>query len=215
MSAVDAWSIISSVVSVIIGVFAIWLSIYFFIQNKNTEKGVQTSLTKIETQADSLQKINAKWMDRLTRYVTENRPNPAQESMQLIKILTTFTNPISGSISGSTQQDSQEKLINEIFTCYIGLYFYVAQTNYWAQNYLPKASEFDAENEFHKVVKKIVDMSCLDFSHIAKILEGCDQQRLKSNSIAHLLNETQGFWRHRVMSAADMFVEQEKQEHPA
>ena len=207
----EVCSIVSSIVSVILAVFAVSLSIYFFVQTKNTEKGVTSSLTKIETQADSLQKINAKWMDRLTRYVTETRASPSDESIpQLIQILTQFPQMITANFTQAPHNETQENLVKEIYSSYIALYFYIAQTNYWSQFYLPEASEFDNEDEFHKLLKRIVDMSCTDFSHIAKILANCDQTKLKTNALAHLLDETKDFWRHHIRSTADCFIQREK-----
>lgn len=208
----EVWSIVSSVVSVILAVFAVALSIYFFVQTKNTEKEVTSSLTKIETQAESLQKINAKWMDRLTRYVTEPRPSQSEESIPLlIQILAQLPQTITASFTQVPQQNTQEQLVNEIYSSYIALYFYIAQTNYWSQYYLPNARDFDQANEFHNLVKRIVDMSCADFAHIAKILGNCDQAKLKANTLAHLLEETKDFWRFRIRSTADCFVEREKE----
>lgn len=208
----EVWSIVSSIVSVILGAFAIALSIYFFVQTKSTEKEVTSSLSKIETQADSLQKINAKWMDRLTRYVTEPRTNPTEESIPiLIQILSQLPQNITSSLTQAPQQNTQEQLVNEIYSSYIALYFYIAQTNYWSQFYLPNAHDFDQNNEFHTLVKRIVDMSNSDFNHIAKILSNCDQNKLKSNPLAHLLHETRDSWRLSVRSTADCFVEREKE----
>lgn len=81
MSTAEVWSVVSSIVSVILAVFAIGLSIYFFVETKNTEQRVTNSLAKIEAQAEGLQKLNAKWMDRLTRYVTEDRPAPTDPAV--------------------------------------------------------------------------------------------------------------------------------------
>jgi predicted PurR-regulated permease PerM len=208
----EVWSIVSSIVSVILAVFAVALAIYFFVQTKNTEKEITSLLTKIETQAESLQKINAKWMDRLTRYVTEPRPNQSEESIPLlIQILAQLPQTITASFTQAPQKDTQEQLVNEIYSSYIALYFYIAQTNYWSQFYLPNAHDFDQENEFHTLVKRIVDMSNEDFSHIAKILSNCDQNKLKSNPLAHLLYETRDSWRLSVRSTSDCFVKREKE----
>jgi len=211
MTPAEVLSIISSIVSIILALFAVALSIYFFVQTKNTEKNVTSSLSKIETQAESLQRINAKWMDRLTRYVTEPRSSPSEESIPLlIQILAQLPQTITASFTQSPQQNTQEQLVNEVYSSYIALYFYIAQTNYWSQFYLPNVSDFDHANEFHNLVKRIVDMSCTDFSHIAKLLSNCDQVKLKTNTLAHLLDETKEFWRFRIRSTADCFVEQGK-----
>lgn len=56
------------------------------------------------------------------------------------------------------------------------------------------------------LIKRIVDISCDDFAHVAKILGNCDQEKLKSNVLAHLLDETKDFWRYRIKSTACLSV---------
>ena len=68
---VEIWSIVSSIVSVILGFFAIVISLWFFMVSRKTEKDVSNALAEIKTQADMLQKISGKQLDRLTKYVTE------------------------------------------------------------------------------------------------------------------------------------------------
>ena len=116
MSAAEAWSIAASIVSVVLAVLAIILSIWFFILAKNSEKDVAGSLAKIETQAESLQKLNARWMDRLTRFVTEERPRPAEESIpQLIAILAQLPQTLTASLTQTPQRETQEQLVQVRF----------------------------------------------------------------------------------------------------
>ena len=83
MSSVEVWSIASSGVSIILAVLAMWFAFYVYDKGKNTDQSITNSLAKIESQAESLQKLSGKWMDRLTRYVTEHRPpGPLDESIQ-------------------------------------------------------------------------------------------------------------------------------------
>jgi len=56
----EIWSIVASIVSVVLAFFAIGISIWFFIVGRNTEKEVTNSLTQIKTQAEMLQKISGK-----------------------------------------------------------------------------------------------------------------------------------------------------------
>jgi hypothetical protein len=211
MTPAEIWSVVSSVVSVILAVFAMGLSIYFFVETKNTEQRVTNSLSKIEAQAEGLQKLNAKWMDRLTRYVTEDRPQPTDAAVpQLIQVLAQLPATLTATITQHPDRDTQARLVDEIHTAYIAMYFYIAQTNYWSQFYLPGAAEFDENDEFHKLVKRVVDMSEADFSHIAGILGKCDPERLYRNPLAHLLTETKDTWRNRVRSTAEVFVARER-----
>ena len=68
-------SIVGSIVSVIVGLVAISLAVYFYTQSKDTEGNVSTALASIQAQTEALQKLTGRWMDRLTRYATEARPS--------------------------------------------------------------------------------------------------------------------------------------------
>jgi len=205
----NTFSIAASIVSVILAVLAITFSILFFVLSKKTETQALSSLTKIETQADSLQKLTGRWMDRLTRYVTSERPSILDESFpQLLTILSQLPQAITATI---TQVPARETADDTIYSFYIILYFYTAQTNYWVQSFFPKASEFDDSNNFHQLVKRIIDMSHADFTTLAGILANLDQAKLSQNANAYLLNETKEFWRHNVRSTFDILIPQQKQ----
>ena len=66
-------NVTAAIVSIILGILAIVLSLWFYRQTKDTEKEVSRSLSKIETQAEMLQKITGKQLDRLTKFVTAPR----------------------------------------------------------------------------------------------------------------------------------------------
>ena len=68
MPSAELWSIVASIVSVVLGFLAIAMSVYFFVVGRKTEREVSNSLIKIETQADMLQKLSGRQMDRLTGY---------------------------------------------------------------------------------------------------------------------------------------------------
>ena len=211
MSPDEVWSVVSSVVSVILAVFSMGMAIYFFVQAKSSEQSVTNSLAKIEAQAESLQKLSAKWLDRLTRYVTEDHPRPADESLpQLIAVLAQLPQTITMQLTQHPQRDSQEKLLEELTSSYIAIYYYTALTNFWTQSYLPNAREFDSENEIHVLVRRLVDGSHADFVHMTGVLAGLDQSRIHANTLQNLVSETQEFWRHHVRSTADVFVQKEQ-----
>ena len=80
----NLWSLVSSVLSSVLALVAISLSLYFFVQSRNVQENVSTTLAEIKTQAGVLQKITFKQLDRLTRFVTER---PGQQSQQLDRLL--------------------------------------------------------------------------------------------------------------------------------
>lgn len=206
-SAVEIWSISASIVSVILGIMAIGISIYFFVINRNTESNVKSSLTKIETQADMLQKITGRQMDRLTKIVADQKPGGDQSAMvAMVKMLSELPQTITASLPRDPNTQNNEQLINELITCYIGLYFYSAQTNWWAQLMLPDADEFDPNNVIQTTAKRIVDLSASDFELMAKTLAKVDPAKLANSPVVHLLEETKGTWKDLVRTSSEVFI---------
>ena len=92
-------SIVSRAVSIILGLLAIALSVYFFVQSRNTERGVSNSLTKIETQAEMLSRLTSKQLDWLTKYVTEERlPSSEPQVLQIVMRLVELARPLTASL---------------------------------------------------------------------------------------------------------------------
>ena len=79
-------------------------------------------------------------------------------------------------------------LNKELISCDIGVYYYDALTNSWAQFYLPTVEELDQQNKFHILVQRAVDQSVADFTAMAQVLGRVDQQKLQQNSLTDLLN---------------------------
>lgn len=203
--------IIAGSVSVILGFLALFLSVIFFVKGRNTEKAVSNTLTEIRTQTQILQKITARQIDRFTKYFTEQKPQGADDTAQLISILAQLPNQLTSHLSETSQTGDFEVLMDDFIICCAVLYFYTAQTNYWCQSYLPSASEFDENNDFHKLTMRIVDMSAADFNLIANVLSKQDSSRIQKDSVSYeLMNETITYWRDTVKSSSQVFVEREK-----
>lgn len=209
---VEAWGMASNIVSMILAIMAMWFAFYIYDKGKATDQSITNSLSKIEAQAELLQKLSGKWMDRLTRYVTQERPpGPLDQTLpELVTVLATLPQAITMQINQPTKSDPPEHLIEELLTCYIVIYYYTALTNFWTQGYLPDVADFDEKNEFHQLTKRVTDGSSQDFGNIARILEATDQQRLSRNSLAHMLVETRNLWRHHVRSVADIWQRKAK-----
>ena len=207
-SSAEVWSLVASVVSVVVSVLAIALAIYFFVSAKTVEKAVSNSLIKIETQAETLQRISGRQLDRLTRYVVDQKtkaPDPQVE--QLLTFLMQIAPRLEASVAQRGADPSTDALVRELDSCYIGLYYYSALANYWSQFYLPKVEEFDETNHFHALVQRVTDQSAADFIAMARILEGVESERIAQNPLADLLTEAVGFWRERVRTSAQVFAQ--------
>ena len=202
-------SIIASIVSIIVAVLAIWLSVTFYRSGRDSEKQVSVSLSEIKTQAGSLQKLSGKWMTQLIEHVTEPKPSSTDEALpHIIKAFAEIPQVIQASFQEKQTNESKPITESQLCELYVALYFYIAQTNYWSQFYLPtNIDEFSPDtNEWHSLYKNIVDMSALDFKSMSKILDNCDQKLLKETLNNHLLTETDSYWAKQVTDTTNYFV---------
>jgi hypothetical protein len=203
---INTINILAGISSIAISFIAIALSLTFYIAGRKTENRVSTSLAKIEAQTNALQKLSGKQIDKLMNHVFDGSASQSETMGQMIHILSqipiTITTILRQPIDNPNQVDQ-----NQIIALYAALYFYTAQTNYWSQFYLPKANEFDSENPFHTLTRRIVDFSAADFSTIVNWLSKCDQALVEKNNLYNpYIKETIETWRHHVKSSADVFV---------
>ena len=98
----------------------------------------------------------------------------------------------------------------EVVTCYCLLYFYTAQANFRAQSSMPPIEVFDPKNQFHAMVKRILDMSSVDFNTLANLLTQQDLQKIKATPAYQLVNEAKDQWRDFVRNTEQVFVDQEQ-----
>ncbi len=182
MTNIEVINLISSIASLILSVVAIWLSLYFYNQSKQTENTVSVSLESIKTQTTSLERLTARWMDRLTKYVTDSRPAD-ETTMLLMSFIKETVVPISSSLRTPASSDQTDELIS----CYIAIYYYAALTNIEGQVILPPdISDLETDG---LTIKGIVDSSNVDFLHLESVLRAIDARKLKNNPSHHLFLE--------------------------
>lgn len=191
--------------ALVLGILAIWLSLYLYTKAKDTETETKKTLEAIKAQSDALQKLTARWMDRFTRHAVE--PKPADEGlMQLVQVVASLPTTILAHLQvRTTDTSNQEPLLKEIVDSYVGLYYYTALANVLAQGQLPQEAEFNPEDALHAGVQALVDRSASDFIHMAKLLNGVDQNRLRASSLQHLLDEAIKQWRPLVRYTSQTF----------
>ena len=209
----EFWSLVGSLVSIILGAFAIVLSIYFFVQSKKTEQSISVSLAKIEAQTDALQKIAGRQLDRLTKYVTQSH-NPATDDAlaELIPVLKDLPKSLLGSRSDAITPTPGTEDAQELLIAYGALYFYIGQANFWSQLNLPSAAQYDPTQPIQSEAKTIVDLSAQDFNYVAEILGKKDVSKLNGTSIEPMVSRTKDFWRTTVRNSSDVFLLRGKQE---
>ena len=182
--------IVAGIVSVILAVVAIWQAMYFFCKGKKTETEVSTALAGIKAQVNTLQSVNTKITDRLTKFVTTPRNDPAQAS-DLLAITLSNLPEIALKLLPPSQATNESALRQEITLSYAALWYYQATTNVWASFCLPRPEDFDPER--HAYSKHVVDQSAADFKYIGNLVSQLDQKEITSQDfqLSHLYNEVE------------------------
>ena len=206
MNAVEVSSIIASFVSLILAIIAIAMSIYFFVQSKNTETKVQTALEGIRSQTDALQGLSAKWMDRLTRYVTTPRTEVSESSQILLTIIKELPENIVSRLGKTPAVSNEQTLRQEVIASYIALYYYTGVANVWSQFSLPAPEHIEGNAAYYQLIKSVVDRSFADFIYIARVLDGIPGQELQQSRLQHLLDEGRTMYRDRVMDTSTYYA---------
>lgn len=184
----EAIGIIAGVVSVILAIVAIWQAMYFYTKGKDTESSVTSSLVGIKAQVETLQSVNTKITDRLTKFVTTPRNDSAQASDLLATTLRSLPE-IALKLLPPTQTTNEATLRTEVLLAYIAIWHSKAETNIWAAMSLPRPEDFEPERDWHSLCKNIVDRSAADFKYMSGILCQIPQADIQSSSYAHLYRE--------------------------
>ena len=184
----DIVGLVAGIVSVILAIVAIWQAMYFYSKGKDTESRVEAALVGIKAQVETLQAVNAKITERLTRYVTTPRNDAAQTAELFAVTLRSFPE-IALKFLPPSQATNEPALRHEITLAYVAMWYYVASTNVWASFCLPNPEDYDPER--HALVKRVVDQSAADFKYIGGLVSQLNQQEIQSQDFqfAHLYNE--------------------------
>ena len=198
-------SIVASFVSLILAGVAIWQAMYFYTQGKNTEAKVDTALEGIRAQTDALQALNARTLDRLTKYVTTPRNDTTQSAQVLADAVRELPNIVL-SLRMPAPNVQDDSLRREIVHAYIALWNYTATANVWASYCLPLFDNFDENNPNDILAKTIVDRSAADFNYMTEIIYHVPASELKATSYFHLYEEVQRHLLNRVGDSTHHFA---------
>jgi hypothetical protein len=203
----------AGLMSLVLGGFAIWLSLHLYTKAKDTEREVAKSLEDIKAQSEALQKLTGRWMDRFTRHATE--PRPADEGlMTLVSVVASLPTTILTHLNVRAQPDtsqSQEVLLREVVDAYVALYYYAALSNVLAQSLLPAEGDFNPAEEWHGAVQSIIDRTANDFTLVAGLLNRVDRARIEASALRHLLDEAITQWQPHVRYTAQVFAMRREQ----
>ncbi len=177
---VESASIVASVVSIILGLVAISISIFFYTQAKDSEKEVSRALEGIRVQTESLQKLTGKHMDKLIKGATD-RKTDEESLMRLVDVVAGFPDTMSTLMqlptqalpeAGTEEDPVQKRRMNEL---YITLFAYSNWLNLALQGGRWSLLELEVtENVF----KSFLDVSHRDFSLLLEILGDIDSTEL-------------------------------------
>jgi len=208
-------SIVASFVSLIVSGLAIWMSLYFYTQSKNSERAVQVALEGIKAQTDALQALNARTLDRLTKYVTTPRDEPSQ-TIQILYAAIRDLPEMALKLRPHAPQAVDEGTRRELIQLYIALWNYTATTNVWVGFRLPNPQDFNDQDNFHCLIKTVVDRSAADFRYMTTIIEQIRPEDLRAcaPSIIAFYDEVQTRLRPLVGDTAHHFAQRAKQEQP-
>lgn len=206
MSTADVINVIAGAVSIVLGFFALFLSVYFFIAAKNAEKETAKALEAIKTQTDALQRLAGRQINQLTRAITE--PRPYDEL--LIQTISSFVTGLPDAIlrirtvqatEAPPQQNQQqnEQMITELVSCYIGLYHYCATANVMAQA-LFSTINGQGERDF---VQNYITTTHRDFNLMRNVLAQVHPSRITSNRLNNLHQDVQSRWEVHVRTAPE------------
>jgi hypothetical protein len=189
MTLLDVISLSVGLMSLVLGGFAIWLSLHLYERAKDSEKVTATTLEGIRTQTDALQRLTGRWMDRLTRHVTQ--PRPADEGLiRLVDVVAQFPTAILSRLDTRPQADDVNRGVLEadLVRCYISLYHYSALANILAQAQLPRSGTIDESNEDEAAARNLVDSSAADFAHMAGVLNQIPPATIRASNFVSLLD---------------------------
>lgn len=210
MDALGIIGLVSGIVSVILAVIAIWQAIHFYTQGKNTESRVETALSAIKAQVETLQSINGRTLDRLTKYATTHREDGSTQVATALSSALKELPAIFLQFKVPPQGSNHTEMRREIVSCYICLWYYSATANINAAFSLPSVEEFDENNSYHVFIKNSVDRSFADFNYMTEIIRKLSDDEIAGSFYLNLYNETKQNLIHFVGDTAQHFSRQSK-----
>lgn len=203
--------LVAGIVSVILAVVAIWQAMYFYSKGKDTESRTEAALVGIKAQVETLQSVNSRITDRLTKFVTTPRNDAAQASDLIAATLGSLPE-IALKFLPPSQPSNEAALRHENTLAYVALWHYVASTNVWASFSLPHPSEFNPEHPWHIWCKQVIDQTAADFKYMENLVSQLDQQEIQSPQFqyAHLYNDVIHYLKPKVGDTSEHFARMSK-----
>jgi len=199
-------SIVASFVSLFVSILAVWQAMHFYTQGKNTEASVKVTLEGIRAQTDALQALNARTLDRLTKYVTSAPRNESSQAAQLFADTIRELPNIVLNLKIPQTQANNDSLRSEIIHAYIALLNYTASANIWASYCLPSIEVFDENKPYDSHVKAKVDRYAADFNYMSGVIRQLSSYEIETSSSYYMYEEVRDYLGCRVGDTAQQFA---------
>ncbi len=201
-----SFNLAASISSIIIAVVAIAQATYYFTKTKSSEERVAVALAEIRSATQSLEKLNMRYVDRLTKHLTDSSSRQFDDVWQITRLLSDIPKTYTDSFAKS--DDSQHQfMLQEKISLYILLHHYCALTNLCAQLVLPPVAEIDGNNNLHARMCEIVDMSSADFLVFDEWLKSVQPEHLEKSPHMQIYDYTVETQKRAIKNMGQMFVE--------
>jgi hypothetical protein len=168
--------LVAGLVSIVLGVIAIWLSLHFYHQAKGSETAVGTMLADIRAQTATLERIAGRQLDRLTRFATQ----PRQEDPQVSQLMVIFRELTAVALSPGDSEPQTEPLPDHVRALYNVLYFSALANIGWNRQLLP-ASQRSPDDQW---IANFVDETHQFFFAHFHMLQGLDETVLEEAGVS-------------------------------
>jgi hypothetical protein len=200
---IDVINLAAAIASIMVAVVAIGIAVYFYVKGRDSEARASAVLTQIQTQVAALDRLAGKMLDRLTKAVTE--PRPEQEA--LLMIVSTLNKIPESLAAGVRSPGDSVATAQEVVANAIGAHHYAAMANTALQLLVIGVDE---GNDVYTRLESLIETSYQDVLYLDKVLSMIDGKLLESNRLKHLYDDTVQNWRPSVKSALDSY----KVRHP-
>jgi hypothetical protein len=156
--------LVAGIVSIVLGIMAIWLSLHFYREAKGAEAAVSTALVDIRAQTATLERITARQLDRLTRFATQ----PRSQDSQVSELVLIFRQLTAVALAPPGSQPQADPLPEHVRAIYNVMYFAALANIGWNRQLLP-AGERSSDDEW--MVNLVDESHQFFFAHL-HLLDG-------------------------------------------
>ncbi|MCH8164502.1 MAG: hypothetical protein IH889_02730 [Planctomycetes bacterium] len=184
---------------------AIVATAFFAVWTNRLQQSASSALTEIKVQGDALQKLTARWMDRLTKYATrEPRLDPSLQ--RIIEQLA----PAPRESRLQSDLSAETPVNQDTIDCLIVLLFYIAIANVYAAMMVPVAKEFDMGNALDVLSIRHTDQCFNDFQIAKAALARVDQAMIQQSQYSQMYREATTTWEPLMKKSAQAMAEHSK-----